>query len=215
MRQADNLREIAALGPDYFGFIFYPPSPRFVTAGQVAALPDFPSIRRVGVFVNETAQTILATARAARLSLVQLHGDETPELCAELAQTPQLQVIKAFAVGETFTGETLAKYETACDYFLFDTRARQRGGSGIAFDWSILRRMPVNRPFFLGGGVGPENAASAFEQCAGLPLHALDINSRVEIAPGVKSPAHVRETIEIVRSPAVRRKARGNPAPTG
>ena len=199
MRDADNLRAVAALGPDFLGFIFYPPSPRAVTAEQAAALPAFSEIKRVGVFVNETPETMLATANAARLNMLQLHGDESPETCADIKRrNPQLQLIKAFAVDNSFDGKALAAYETARDYFLFDTRTKQRGGSGHAFDWSVLRRFPIRRPFFLGGGIGPENASEAVAACAGLPLYALDINSRAETAPGVKSVEAVRQIINSV-----------------
>ncbi len=194
------MRQVAALGPDFFGLIFYPPSSRAVTPAQAAALPDFAGVRRVGVFVNETIETMLATANTARLSFLQLHGDETPETCAAFKQlAPQLQVIKAFAVDAEFSGATLADYETACDYFLFDTRSNQRGGSGTAFDWSILQRCAIRRPFFLGGGIGPENAPQAIAACQGLPLFALDLNSRAETAPGVKSVTAVRKVIEVLR----------------
>jgi phosphoribosylanthranilate isomerase len=190
------MRQVAALGPDFLGLIFYPPSPRAVTPAQASLLPDFSGLRRVGVFVNETAKTMLATANAARLSLLQLHGDETPEICAAVKQlAPQLILIKAFAVDEDFDGAALADYETACDYFLFDTRASKRGGSGRAFDWSVLQRCAIRRPFFLGGGVGPENAAQAIAACQGLPLFALDLNSRAETAPGLKSPEIVRQVL--------------------
>jgi phosphoribosylanthranilate isomerase len=196
LREAANLRDVAALGADFVGFIFYPPSPRYVSPAHVASLPDA-GPQRVGVFVNATVAETLETAKQARLALLQLHGDETPETCAALRA--KYRIIKAFAVDEEFSGAALAAYETACDYFLFDTKTDARGGSGRNFEWQVLRRFRIRRPFFLSGGVGPENAAEAVAACAGLPLFAIDVNSRVETAPGVKSVTAVRQVINTLR----------------
>ena len=174
-------------------------SPRAVTPLQAAQLPDFADAQRVGVFVNESPAMMLETAHTARLSALQLHGEETPELCASIRQqAPQLKLIKAFAIDDDFTGDILPDYETLCDFFLFDTRSAKRGGNGTVFDWRILQRLSVRRPFFLGGGVGPENAAQAIASCRGLPLYALDLNSRAETAPGLKSVAAVQRVIEVL-----------------
>ena len=186
MRDAANMREIAALKPDFFGLIFYPKSPRFVSFEQLEKLPLCPEIRRVGVFVNADENEVLRVNQAAGLSLIQLHGDESPAFCERL-QNHGLQIIKAFAIDENFDGAILKNYETICDYFLFDTKTQDRGGSGKAFDWNILRRIESDKPFFLSGGIGADNFNEAINACAGLPLFALDINSRAESAPGIKS----------------------------
>ncbi|HEX8399608.1 MAG TPA: phosphoribosylanthranilate isomerase [Pyrinomonadaceae bacterium] len=195
MREPENMLEIAAFKPDFFGMIFYPKSPRFISIEQAEKLPDFQNIRRVGVFVDEGLESILEIAERARLSLVQLHGGETPQFCESLKKQ-NLQIVKVFKVNENFDGEQLKEFETICDYFLFDTKTSQHGGSGHVFDWQILRRFSINKPFFLGGGIGVENAAKSIEASRNLPLFALDINSRAEIAPGVKSPEIIAEIIK-------------------
>lgn len=186
MTDAENMREIAALKPDFFGLIFYPRSPRYVSPAKAAELPHFENIKRVGVFVNDTAENVLQIAEQAKLNLVQLHGGESPEFC-EALKAKHLEIIKVFSVDENFDGAVLKQYEAVCDYFLFDTKTLQHGGSGREFDWQILRRFEISKPFFLSGGIGAENAADAVAACEGLPLHALDINSRAEIRAGIKS----------------------------
>lgn len=197
MRDAANMREIALLKPDFFGLIFYEKSPRFVSLEQARMLPEFAAIGRVGVFVNETAENVLRIADEAGLSFVQLHGAESPQFCREIKRrAPALKVVKAFAVDNDFDGARLQNYETATDFYLFDTKTAAHGGSGKSFDWRILRKLQINKPFFLGGGIAAENAAEAIAACASLPLFALDANSRAEIAPGVKSPEIVEKIIK-------------------
>lgn len=189
------MREIAALKPDFFGLIFYPKSQRFVSIERAEKLPEFESIRRVGVFVNETRENILQTAERAKLAFVQLHGDETPEFCASLKKE-NLRVIKVFKVDENFDGRILKNFESVCDYFLFDTKTANHGGSGKRFDWEILKTLEIKKPFFLGGGIGAENFTEAITACRDLPLFAIDINSRAEISPGIKSVEVVRGILE-------------------
>ena len=194
MREPENLREIAIVKPDFIGLIFYPKSPRSISIEQAENLPQFPEIRRVGVFVNEPVETILETAKRANLFAAQLHGDETREICAEIKrQDTNLQIIKVFSVGTGFNDEQMKLYEEACDYFLFDTKGKKRGGNGEVFNWQILHSFPIKKPFFLGGGIGAENVSEAIEACKNLPLFALDFNSRVEVSAGVKSPEKVSD----------------------
>lgn len=197
MREPENLRSVAALQPDFVGLIFYRKSPRFISPDKAAALPQFSEINRVGVFVNENVETMSEIAKAANLFAVQLHGDETVEICSEVKKrNPNLRVIKAFSVDADFDGKRLEKYENDCDYFLFDTKAEKRGGSGKVFDWMVLQSFTIRRPFFLSGGIGAENAREAIAACADLPLFALDLNSRAEISPAVKSPEIISEIIK-------------------
>jgi len=199
MRERENMRQIAAFEPDFFGLIFYPKSPRFVSLEQAKALSDFSEISRVGVFVNESVENILDTAEKLGLSFVQLHGNESPEFCFKLKnRKADLQIVKAVAVDKNFEGENLKAYEKVCDFFLFDTKTAQHGGSGESFDWRVLQKLEINRPFFLSGGIGVENVAKAIAACANLPLFALDINSRAEISPGVKSPEIIEEIIKVL-----------------
>lgn len=200
MREPENLRAVAAFEPDFIGLIFYQKSPRFISVERAVGLPQFPKIRRIGVFVNETVEVMLEIAERANLFAVQLHGDESPEICREIKKRnpnlQNLQIIKAFSVAENFDGESLEQYEKVCDYFLFDTKAEKRGGSGKVFDWEILHSFSVRKPFFLSGGIGAANAQEAIAACADLPLFALDLNSQVEISPALKSPEAIKEIIK-------------------
>lgn len=195
MTNAENMREIAALEPDFFGLIFYPKSPRFVSLERAKSLPQFENIRRVGVFVNETAENILQIAEVTNLSLIQLHGGESAQFCEEL-KNKNLKISKVFAIDKNFDGAVLREFERVCDYFLFDTKTPQHGGSGQAFDWTILQKCSIRKPFFLGGGIGAGNVAEAIEACQNLPLFALDLNSRAEISAGLKCFETVKKVME-------------------
>jgi phosphoribosylanthranilate isomerase len=191
MRDIDNIRALAPLRPDYMGFIFYPLSKRAV--GHDFVIPDdFPQrIKKVGVFVNEETSGILGEVKKHNLDFVQLHGDETPEQCAALRKAG-LGLIKAFSMNTEFDFEKLEPYKMAVDFFLFDTRGETFGGTGQTFDWQVLRKYDQAIPFFLSGGLSPENI-DKIGQLKGMNLHALDINSGFEVSPGIKNVAMVEE----------------------
>ncbi|MBL0743504.1 phosphoribosylanthranilate isomerase [Chryseolinea sp. Jin1] len=190
MREPANILSVAALAPDYMGFIFYGKSPRFV--GDTFRVPTaFPeSVKRVGVFVNETIESIRTLATIHHLPFVQLHGNEAPEQCAAL-QEAGLKVIKVFSVGEGFDWETTTPYKTVSDFFLFDTKGKHYGGNAVTFDWKILKRYDQEIPFFLSGGLTPANIKDV-ATLKGMNLHALDVNSGVEDAPGKKGIVKVK-----------------------
>jgi phosphoribosylanthranilate isomerase len=152
---------------------------------EVNLLQHFPEkTRKVGVFVNEIREAMLAAAGKYGLQAVQLHGEESPQLCRQLKEKGLL-VFKAFSVDEDFDFEKLASYEGTCDFYLFDTKGQQYGGNGTTFNWDVLKRYAFPTPFFLSGGIGLEHA----EQIKTLSLPALkgiDINSRFETAPALK-----------------------------
>ena len=185
MRDSDNIRMAASFEPDYMGFIFYPESPRYV--GEGFRLPEelSPSIKRVGVFVNETTEKILDAARRVALDCIQLHGNESVEQC-EVLKGEGLTLIKVFSVAYGFDFNVTKLYIPVSDYFLFDTKGRYHGGNATTFDWEILKRYDQEIPFFLSGGISPENL-DGVASIKGLNLHALDVNSGVEEQPGVKS----------------------------
>lgn len=186
MKLPGNLQAIAALQPDYLGFIFYPKSKRFMADAlspeQLAALPS--SIQKVGVFVNAGAEYILEQAKAYGLNVLQLHGDESPEDCAAL-QGKGYQLIKAFGLNKDFTFEQLKPYAGVVDFYLFDTKGPAYGGNGVTFDWSVLAGYDQHKPFFLSGGIGLEELRE-LEKLQDMQLHALDVNSRFEQEPGLK-----------------------------
>ena len=202
MRDAAALANVAALGPDFLGFIFAPKSPRFVgdvlAPELVQALP--PSIWKVGVFVNETTENILAVARRFGLAAVQLHGQESPAQCEELNEAGLL-VMKAFSVGQAVDFTALLLYVPYCDFFLFDTKGAAPGGNGAVFDWNLLSAYNLPVPYFLAGGLGLEHAA----ELAALRLPGLagvDLNSGFETAPGVKDAGRLSLMLTQLRSGA-------------
>lgn len=201
MRDSENVCQIGRLRPDLLGLIFFSGSARCVSLAQAADLPSFESIERVGVFVNENLVNIAETVRHLDLDFVQLHGGESPEFCAQVRDSlPELKIIKAFGIDENFDFEKVNDYSNTVDFFLFDTKTRTHGGSGRPFDWQILQRAQKNikKPFFLGGGIGLENVCEAISACQNLPLYAVDINSRAEVSPGLKSEKIVREIIDLI-----------------
>ncbi|MFD2244991.1 phosphoribosylanthranilate isomerase [Pontibacter ruber] len=200
MREPDNLKQIAALQPDYMGFIFYEGSKRYcegiITPELLDELPA--SIKKVGVFVNESTEVILGTARKYKLDVVQLHGRETPRQCKEL-QEAGLEVIKAFSVDDSFVFENVLLYERYCDFFLFDTRGNNYGGNGTVFDWEILKGYLSDKPYFLSGGLNLENLKSReFKKIWPKPF-ALDVNSGFELEPGLKDVKKVKELINYIK----------------
>lgn len=194
MRDPENIRAVENLGIDWMGFIFYPKSPR-----AVKEVPEYlpKNTERVGVFVNETKEKILETARAFNLSLIQLHGDESPEFCDEMGQNG-LKVIKAFSIGDKFPKDAVEKYSGYCQYFLFDTKSELYGGSGRKFNWEILSDYHGETPFLLSGGISLEDAEEILK--INHPKFAgIDINSRFETEPGIKNPKLINEFIQKIR----------------
>ena len=196
MRDPANMKEIAEAKPDFIGFIFYRGSQRYIgDETDDTLLANVPSgIIRTGVFLNEENKKIVNISRRTGLEAIQLHGKESPEACMEL-KSLGLTVVKTFNIGEGFNFEILEKYSSACDYFLFDTKTHLYGGSGKKFDWRRLAGYSIDKPFFLSGGIGPEDV-DAVKSVANRGLYAVDINSRFEITPGIKDPDKVRQFIK-------------------
>ena len=179
MRDAENIREVEALGIDWMGFIFWPKSSRFVSK-RPTYLPT--KCKRVGVFVDENPETIRQIADDYALDIIQLHGQETPEFIQGLGDRV---FIKAFNIAKAADLDATRPYDGIVDYLLFDAKAHLPGGNGEQFDWSVLSAYHGNTPFLLSGGIGPEDAervkAIHYPKCIGI-----DLNSRFEIAPGLK-----------------------------
>ena len=195
MRDVESIRETAKLPIDWMGFIFYNKSPRFAKNLPAEVLHRLPRhIKRVGVFVDASLNEILEKAGFYKLNTIQLHGTETPEVCHELKQAG-LEVIKAFPIAEEQDFEACNKYEGCCNYFLFDTKTAQHGGSGKRFDWHLLDFYTGNTPFLLSGGIDDE-CAGEIKNISHKMLAGVDINSRFEIAPGVKDSARINQFIQ-------------------
>ncbi len=198
MREKENIKAIAALMPDYMGFIFYKKSPRY--AGDMLdreVLDSLDSrIVKVGVFVNEDRNIVLETVRRYGLDMVQLHGDESPEYCRPLKEEG-LGVIKVFFPGDDRDpGITDSYYD--CDFFLLDNRGRGRGGSGKRFNWDLLKGYRLDKPYFLSGGIGPGDIPLLAGLEGSLP-YALDINSGFETEPGLKDESLTADFISELR----------------
>lgn len=200
MRDAVNMIEVAALHPDYMGFIFYRDSKRAVPSNfQIPN--DFPSgIKRVGVFVNESTPTILNLVKKFSLDFAQLHGEESPRRCEEL-RAAGVGVIKVFAIGAAFDFKTVEPFKNVVNYFLFDTKGAEYGGTGTVFDWRMLQQYDQEVPFFLSGGLSPENIHHV-AQLRGMNLHAVDVNSGVEVRPGFKDVVKIKELQSFTSPPS-------------
>ncbi|WP_162051378.1 phosphoribosylanthranilate isomerase [Pontibacter pamirensis] len=201
MREPENIRQVAALQPDFMGFIFYKNSKRFVgetiTPELLVSLPA--SVQKIGVFVNQSTEEILEKVKTYHLDLVQLHGNETPRQCQEL-QEEGVKVIKAFSVGDSFSFQSTLLYERFCDYFLFDTKGKQYGGNGVVFDWELLKGHIADKPYFLSGGLTLENLQQKeFEELRPKPL-AVDVNSGFEQEPGLKKVEELKQLMTLMKS---------------
>ncbi len=193
MKFQENIEAVAALQPDYLGFIFYEKSARFFD-DEIPNLPE--NIKKVGVFVNASLEYILEKVLQHDLQAVQLHGDESPEFCdalrhPELVSGSQvIKVIKVFSIKNEFDFSILKPYETVCDYFLFDTKGKLPGGNGYTFNWEVLKNYPSTKPYFLSGGIGLEEVDSLLSflrRQESSYCYAIDINSKFEIKPGLKN----------------------------
>jgi phosphoribosylanthranilate isomerase len=183
MRDPKNILDVASLNPDYMGFIFYEGSKRYV--GPDFSIPSgFPKkIKRVGVFVNATIENVLDKVSQHELDFVQLHGDESVDMCRKLKN--KVGVIKVFSVDESFDFNSPDQFKSCSDFFLFDTKGENYGGTGRTFNWNLLRKYDQQVPFFLSGGLSPENIHQ-LTQLENLKIHALDFNSQIESEPGIK-----------------------------
>ena len=211
MRDADNIRDISALGVDMIGLIFYPPSPRYVQQFSSGAgiIPDYaPDMGktplRVGVFVDDMPQNIVTRAYNYKLDYIQLHGNEPRETLENLRATidpdikPNIKIIKAISVSSAEDINKYKEYVGAADLFLFDTKCKTVGGSGEQFDWQVLQAYDGDVPFLLSGGIGPDDAERIknfhHPKCIGI-----DLNSKFEIEPALKDVEKLKQFLVKVK----------------
>ena len=197
MRESTNISELLKLQPDYMGFIFYGKSKRDVADRLDAQLLNaFPSsTEKVGVFVNAVVDFVKEKVAQFGLDLVQLHGDETPEYCADL-KVSGVKVMKVFSVGESFDFDQLEAYKPYVDFFLFDTKGKERGGNGELFNWELLNEYDGAVPYFLSGGIDLENIESLSD--LKVQPYAIDVNSKFEIEPGLKDVERLKELKNLI-----------------
>jgi len=199
MNDPSNVKEMVEAKPDFMGFIFYPGSTRYVGAEPDSSLfHNVPSgITRVGVFVNEDKGKIIESALSFGLGMIQLHGNESPEYCSFL-RSSGLKIVKAFNVSKDFDFELARPYISVCDYFLFDTKNEKAGGSGKKFNWQILNRYNLEKPFFLSGGIGPDDTGM-IKVITNRGFFAVDVNSCFETSPGIKDVKLVKSFIDEIK----------------
>lgn len=184
---------------DYLGFIFYDKSPRYIDPAEAGAIINWiEGPEKVGVFVNQSLDDVNRIAKESGLDLVQLHGNETAEYC-QLIEKP---IIKVIHITPDYNLEELkAKvllYSEVAEFLLFDSKIDgQWGGTGKTFDWNILKDITGNKPFFLSGGLNPENLKEAIEK---VHPYAVDISSGVEEEPGIKDYDKIEAVMDIVRN---------------
>ena len=214
MKYKDNIKSVARLQPDFMGFIFYGKSARNFEDFSITELPE--SIKKVGVFVNESLDVVKDKVKQFNLQAVQLHGSESPEYCSQLKRyyeersdvvissketdchdfqkksrnDSNIEIIKVFSIKDEFNFDVLQPYEAVCDYYLFDTKGKLPGGNGYSFNWDVLKKYPSPKPFFLSGGIGINEIEKIKEfekSSASKKCYALDVNSKFEIEPGLKN----------------------------
>ena len=186
MTSFEQLQKLDQLGVDFAGLIFYENSKRFVGNKLNSRKSEIRNlqIKKVGVFVNAGIDQVGKEVKEYGLSYVQLHGDESVEFC--IAVRNFVSVIKAIRINEeTDLKKELTAFEEACDYLLFDTDSKQYGGGGKQFNWEKLKLSNITKPFFLSGGIGLEEV-NKLKNFHHPKLFAVDVNSRLEIEPGIK-----------------------------
>lgn len=192
MKYVENIRSVAEVKPNYMGFIFYEKSKR----NFEGIIPDLPKgIKKAGVFVNEPLEILVSLVEEYQLEAVQLHGEESVAYIQELrGYLKSVEIIKVFGIKDNFNFSVLAPYQDLVDYFLFDTKGKERGGNGVKFNWSVLKEYPYAKPFFLSGGIGPKDVVELTKiKASGLPIYAVDINSRFESEPGLKKVKEIKK----------------------
>ncbi len=196
MKYPENVKAIAACGIDYMGFIFYEKSKRFVGKDfkLEKELIDNNNLVKVGVFVNESTKNMLTTATTHHLNAIQLHGNESVEQCKELKEKGYT-IIKAFQIDSQFDFGVTKSYKKWVDFFLFDTKSENFGGTGLKYDWSILTNYDNEIPLFLSGGLGLDSI-EGIKKLKGINIQVLDLNSKFELEPGLKDTAKIKMFIE-------------------
>jgi phosphoribosylanthranilate isomerase len=199
MKYADNIKKLADLKPDLMGFIFYPPSKRFVGLEFLKSdLSDIPTeIIKTAVFVNAHEHEVIEFSKLYGMQAVQLHGDENPEFCAAIKKEG-FTVIKAFGVNTQFDFSVLEPYLNVVDFFLFDTKTDIHGGSGLTFDWQVLKNYNYQKPYYLSGGLSIENLAN-IKNINNPYFYGVDLNSKFELEPGIKDIEKLTIAFDLIR----------------
>jgi phosphoribosylanthranilate isomerase len=203
MKMPQNIADVAVLQPNYMGFIFYPPSKRYINHLSPLALESIPkTVKKVGVFVQASISSITQLAASYDLQYIQLHGNESPDYCWRLQEAlPHVKLIKAFSIHNNFDFTSLSAYEATCAYLLLDTKGKAPGGNGIKFNWELLQQYTGTHPIMLSGGIKPKDITAIKNICQIVPaIKAIDVNSGFETIPGVKNVQLLRNFITKIRA---------------
>jgi phosphoribosylanthranilate isomerase len=197
MKTQKNIFDLLKLNPDFIGFIFYDKSKRYIVKENLQEyISNINYVKKVGVFVNETTINIEKYRQEYKLDYIQLHGNETPEFC-NFFYNKNVKIIKAFHINEGFDFAVCDAYKNVCDYFLFDTKSEQYGGTGNQFNWNLLKNYKDTKPYFLSGGISL-NDAKKINELSDDRIHAIDINSNFEANNGLKKINEINEFIKII-----------------
>lgn len=192
MKYPENIQDISTLEPDYLGFIFWEKSLRKFNDNEIVEIPKH--IKKVGVFVDEDITVIKSKINQFKFNAIQLHGNESSIFCNEI-KSLNVEVIKSFSIDNTFDFEQLTEYTDVVDYFLFDTKGRLPGGNGISFNWNLLSKYNLSKPFFLSGGIGL-TSVDAIKSFLNTDMakycYGIDVNSRFERKVGFKNYSKLR-----------------------
>jgi len=198
LRDKDNIQAVAALAPEYMGFICYEPSPRYVKDISTDILSNLPSnVYKIAVFVDESKETINELLDTFGFNAIQLHGNESPDFAHSFRD--KVTVFKAFGLNADFDFEQLNNYANKVDYFLFDTKTDIHGGSGKTFDWRILDNYKLDTPFFLSGGLSLDNLAEV-NTINHPQFYGVDLNSKFETSPGVKDIDKLKQAFSMLKN---------------
>ncbi|WP_439816560.1 phosphoribosylanthranilate isomerase [Zavarzinia sp. CC-PAN008] len=203
LNDAASVRAAVQGGARWLGFVFYPPSPRAVTPAQVAGLlGEVPTgITPVALTVDASDAELDAILEHAPVTLLQLHGRETPERVAAVKARFGLPVMKAVHIGDAADVAAAAAYDGVADMLLLDAKppkgATLPGGNGTAFDWPLLADAPFARPWLLAGGLHAGNLAQAVAESG---AHAVDVSSGIEHEPGRKDPQKIADFLALART---------------
>jgi phosphoribosylanthranilate isomerase len=197
LKDPENIQAVAALAPDFMGFIFYDLSPRFIEHLPVETFENMPAtISKTAVFVNESAENINKLIDKYTFDAIQLHGSESPDFCNSFRS--KVKVLKAFGVDIRFNFDRLNEYADKVDCFLFDTKTDIHGGSGKAFDWTTLGKYELEIPFFLSGGISMDNL-NEIKNINHPQFYGVDLNSKFEIAPGIKNTGQLEKAFDVIK----------------
>lgn len=201
MKECENIKQLALLDIDFMGFIFYNKSPRFIQnldPNEIQKLPT--SINKVGVFVNADLSQIINKVASFRLDYIQLHGNESVGYIKTIKEIlPNQKIIKAFSLSSIKDLDQTKKYTPYCNFFLFDTKTPNYGGSGEKFNWKILQQYTEEIPFFLSGGISEEDAKD-IKEINHNKLYGIDLNSKFELKPGIKNTAQLQAFIKEIKT---------------